>query len=124
MSKDICILDINEASAGFINMRVVFWFTVSTDYPTSSATSAYPNINSDPATQGILGQIQSGAIVEEVYSFMFPSNWVSTQWAAIAALLIAYLNARKSFKAGTLVACPERGTKFGILHDASSGWSA
>lgn len=125
MASDICILDIREAQSGFVAIRTVFWITVVNPYPSPAAASAYPAIQTDPNTNGILAAIQAGTILEEVNSFIFPLNWVSTQWAtAIEPLLLAYLNARKAVRAGTVLALPEPGLKYKIVHDSASGWAA
>lgn len=125
ITKDICVLDIREQVAGFITLRAVFWVQVTNGYPNPGAVSAYPNITTDTNTTGILTAIQAGTVVEEVYSFMFPTGWIAGNWStAVEPLLVAYLAARKSVRAGTLAALPDPGAKFAILHDSSSGWSA
>jgi hypothetical protein len=125
ITKDICLLDIEPSVAGFITIRVVFWIQVTAGFPNTGATSAYPNIQTDPNTSGILTAIQAGTVIEEVYTFQFPQSWVAGEWStAIEPLLLAYLTARKAWRAGTQGTIPDPGLKFAILHDSSSGWSA
>ena len=124
ITKDICILDIRESTGGFVSLRCIFWILITNGFPNSNLTSVYPNITTDTNTNGILQAIQAGNILEEVYTFQFPLNWITTSWPTIEALLLAYLNARKAQRAGTLAALPDIGLKFAVMHDSSAGWTA
>lgn len=125
MASDIMVLNIQEAQGGFVQIRVLFWIQIANPFPNSNATSAYAGIATDPNTSGILAQIQAGTVIEEANSFLFPLSWISTLWStAVEPLLLAYLNARKAVRAGTLPALPDPGLKYKIVHDSVSGWSA
>lgn len=126
ITKDICVLDIRDSTGGFITLRCAFWLAATNAYPSPGLTSSYVNITTDANTSGILAAIQAGTIIEEVYSFQFPVSWIgSANWGiAVEPLLLAYLNARKAYHAGTQGALPDVGAKFAVLHDSASGWSA
>lgn len=124
MAKDICILDIQEQQGGICNIRCVFWLPIVAPYPQPSVKSAYLNSNTDPATSGIESALQAGTLIEEVHIFQFPTSSIVSQWTTVEAIILAFLNARKNYRAGTLPALPDPGTKFGVLHDSSTGWSA
>lgn len=124
MAKDICILDIRDAQPGFISIRCLFWLTVTAGYKMTGFVSSYPDINTDTNTTALLASIQAGTVLEETQTFTFPTLWVTTQWTVIEQLLLAYLNARKAYRGGTLVAIPDPGIKYAILHDSATGWSA
>lgn len=124
MPKDICVLDIREATPGFVNVRVLFWIAVAAGYKVPGATSAYPDITTDPATSSMLAAIQAGTVVEESYTFLFPVGWISGQWATVKAALVAFLTARKAQRAGTQGALPDPGFRYAVLHDTDTTWSA
>lgn len=125
MAARICILNITEAQAGFVNVNVLFWFPVASPYPNPGAGSSYPAVGTDPATQTVVSQLQLGTLIEEGHSFLFPTSWIAAQWAtAVEPLLLAYYNARLAVHSGTLAAVPDAGLKYKILNDSVNGWSA
>jgi hypothetical protein len=124
ITKQICILDIRESVGGFVNLRCCFWIAVTNGYPNSGLTSAYPNITTDTNTAGILTAIQAGTIIEEVYTFQFPTNWITLDLSTVEALLLAYFRARQAVHAGTVGALPDPGALFAFMYDSAAGWSA
>lgn len=123
-TKDICVLDIREMAGGICSVRFCCWLAVATAYPNALAISAYPNVSTDASTQGVLQLIQAGTLIEEVYNIVLPTSIISGSWATVETLMLAILNARKSYKNGTVAALPDPGLKLGILHDSATGWSA
>lgn len=128
MAADIVILDIREQTGGLTNIRFACWFTVANPYPASTFISAYPDINTDPtvgaSAANYPAQLQSGALVEEVFNVLVPSVVISSSWATVEVLLLAIHTARAAYKAGSAPAVPTPGLKYKILHDSVSGWSA
>lgn len=123
MAADIMILSITPAEAGFVNLNVLFWIVIANPYPVPGAQSAYPAVGTDPNTTTVVAALQNGTLIEEQHSFSFPLNWITTQWAAIEALLVAYLVAKKAVRTGTLAALPDPGLKYKVFHDSGTGWS-
>lgn len=131
MAAEIVILDIREQTGGLCNVRFLLWLAAANPYPVKSAVSQYPDIQTDPAVgpsgQNIPAGLISGAIVEESYSILVPTTLITggTNWTGlIEPYVLAILNARKSYHAGTAPALPDAGLKYKILHDTVTGWSA
>ena len=119
MAKQIIILDISENQGGISNIRCVFWFSVSSAFPNSGFVSAYPGITGADQTA-----LNNGTVIEEIHQFQFPNTSIVNTWSTVEAVLLAFYNARKSYRAGTTVALPDPGAKYQIYNDSSTGWSA
>ena len=129
MAADICILDIRELAGGLCNIRFCLWFSSTPPYPMSGYNSAYSEITTDPTLGPPPGadydnKLKAGSVTEEVYSMLVPSATVTGNWSVVQSHLLAILNARKAYKAGTAPAIPAVGLKYKILHDSVSGWTA
>jgi hypothetical protein len=128
MAADIVILDIREQAGGIANIRFCCWFNTANPYPASNFMSAYPDIATDPTVgpsgQDVLNKLQAGTMTEEVFSVLVPISMIASSWVTVQAYLLAILNARKAYKAGTSPAVPAIGLKYKILHDTVTNWSA
>ena len=124
-TKQICVLDVREAQPGIITIRFVFWIPVTTGYPNAGASSAYPAINTDPNTSGVLALIQAGTLLEEIFTFTIATSTAVANWATVVEpIILAAYQARKNYRAGSVTALPDPGVKYGTLYDSVSGWSA
>lgn len=124
MAKDILILDIKEASTGFVNIRFILWFPISAGFKNPNFTSSYPDITTDLNTTGQDAALRAGTVIEEIYTITIPMSWIANAWASVEAILLAFLTTRKNVRAGTLAALPDPGLKYAIMHDSGTGWSA
>ncbi len=128
MAADIVILDIREQIGGLCNIRFACWFTIANPFPLGGATSTYPDIVSDisvgPSGQNVPAKLQTGEIAEETFNILVPISMLTSSWPTLEAYMLAVLNARKSYKAGSAPAAPQPGLKYKILHDTVTGWSA
>ena len=125
---DIVILDIREMTGGLCQIRFCTWFAVANPYPAPGFTSAYLDINSDsvvgPAGENVPAKLITGELVEEVFSVPVPAVMIANSWATVQAYLLAILNARKNYKAGSAQIIPNPGLKYKIRHDSATNWSA
>lgn len=124
ITKQICLLDIRDTTPGFVTIRCCFWFPVTGAYPEPNFVSSYPDVTTDPNAAGIAAALTAGTLIEEVYSFTFPTSAVDNSWSTVELILLAYYNARKNYRAGTASVLPDPGSKLGTMYDSATGWSA
>lgn len=122
MAKDIVLLDVREQQGGISTIRCVFWIPVTNGYPAPTITSAYPAISQTDAA--VFAQLQAGTMLEEVQSFAFPTSAIETSWSTVELIILAFYQARKNYRAGTVSPLLDPGAKYQVSHDSVTGWSA
>ena len=122
MAKQIVLLDITENQPGIVNLRCVFWFSVTAGYPNATFVSAYPDIGTtDP---DVLNSLRAGTMIEEEHVFQFPTSSLTTAWSTVELIIAAFYTSRKNYRSGIVSALPDPGAKYKVFNDSSTGWSA
>jgi hypothetical protein len=118
MAKQIHVLDQQTGSDdGTRTIRCVFW------YPVIGVTRQIPipgfKSNAPAANVSVQDQadLESGALLEEMLVFAFPTSYTTAQMKAL-------INQRYTDKAAAIAADPAKRAFYGVFFDSVTGWSA
>jgi hypothetical protein len=110
MARQIIILETNPADGGQISVNCVFWFPVP-----AGQEIVKPNFVSAFKTPTTTEQtaLQNGTVIEELHIYEFPTG---TSAASVKANLVAFYNARVSYRASL----PNVGQFYGTAYDGTA----
>src|SRR5262245_37316559 len=113
MAKEIIILDVLRGPGGDRSIRCALWFPIplARRVPKPGATSIFRN-----ALAAEITDLQTGAVIEEVYDFQVPG-------ATTAAQIKTFLEAKWSARNTEISNLPDPNQFYGIFWDGTV-WSA
>lgn len=83
MARQIIVLEVNQGTAGYKAIKVVFWFAIAAakQYPKPTFQSSVDAVlaGGGAVSQGELAQLQSGALLEEVQVLNFASTYTALE---------------------------------------------
>ena len=114
MAKQIIVLDVTKPNGTDVNVHCLFWLypPVANQVPVPNAVSEWRAAQTADNTN-----LQTGAVIEESYSWQYPPGMTKAQ---IEADLLSKYNARViQFNAQL-----NPNAYYGIFYDSGTGWSA
>lgn len=121
MAREIILLEVNPADGGQIRVNCVFWFAITNVLAQAVKSNVVSAVNAAQAGASApsgaeLSALQSGAVLEEWKSFVFPNSYTSAQ---IKAELQSHYTARQSY----IASLPAVEQWYGVSWDGAA-WTA